>query len=462
MWPLLAFVWEIIKQAADITVHSTFSTSYPAILRDLAVAGYVLLRIFRRGGGIAAVMKHVDNVKDAGVALVAAFVLTFLYHLFLTVPDEIGHESTAPPVVSASISLPENWSSRAGNGQTQEKEKGSEVLALIAKANADDANAFDELVSIRDKETPDQQALIKTAIADREAYARENLDPGQVTGSCGFSPSGFREELQRPDRAHRKRAIAGCDPLVAAADNSARNRPQLEQMERMFPEIDLIAPRIVDVALHDPSLSVRAQAVNTTNLWFRGAPGVPLDGFDLLETGALSEWWKQNEANYKTLILLSRANFYISENLSSVTLYDEIIQQLVPHATPPLKKALGASLAQMRSDAGRPLHTELLARLKKETSCARVARDIEGDLPNWDPDDIQLNRGERDQLAFLATCAIDEHMLPLIAAYAAKTHVLNARYWAVMIVNKLAGATLDPFNTSDIHNWWEKHNTKDK
>jgi len=82
------FAWNLIRSAIDITVHSTFSTTYPAIVRDVAVGIYVALRLLSRGGGIA-VLRHLDNIKDALTAVIMAFALTFLFHLFVTVPRAI-------------------------------------------------------------------------------------------------------------------------------------------------------------------------------------------------------------------------------------------------------------------------------------------------------------------------------------------------------------------------------------
>ncbi len=340
--------------------------------------------------------------------------------------------------------------------QAREAFAANHVHDLIEKVNEDDANAFDELLLLRDKGTPDQQALIKTTIADREAYARENLIPGLEIGACGYAPSAFREELKQPDRAGRKRAIASCDPLVAN-DNASRYRQSFDQVGRVAPEIDLAASAILDIALHDRSLSVRSQAVDTINLWFQGAPGVPPDGFNLLEIGALSEWRKQNEANSKALLLLSRAKLYISQGWISVALYEEV-KQLAPNTPVPLEKALDETLARMQSDAAIS-NTDNLARRAKEESCASAARDVEADFPNWDPSDPQFGfgRSERDQLAFLAACPIDAKLLPQVAEYAAKTRILGTRYWAVRIINKWAGLTLDPFDTRSIQGWWDKH-----
>src|SRR5438132_849038 len=91
------FAWELITRAADITVHSTYSTSYMAILRDVLVFLYVVLRIWRREEGRQAVLKHWDNAKNAFEGLVILFAATFLYHLAITVPQEIGKEANNVP-----------------------------------------------------------------------------------------------------------------------------------------------------------------------------------------------------------------------------------------------------------------------------------------------------------------------------------------------------------------------------
>jgi hypothetical protein len=75
--------------ALDLTVHSTFATSIPAIIRDIVVCLYVAGRVFVREGQ-KGLRDWAQKGKDAALALVAAFVLTFLYNLFFAAPQQIA------------------------------------------------------------------------------------------------------------------------------------------------------------------------------------------------------------------------------------------------------------------------------------------------------------------------------------------------------------------------------------
>lgn len=84
----------LCRVALDLTVHSTFATSIPAIIRDIAVCLYVAWRVFAREGR-EGLKEWAQKGKDAASALVAAFVLTFSYNLFFAAPQQIAR-STLP------------------------------------------------------------------------------------------------------------------------------------------------------------------------------------------------------------------------------------------------------------------------------------------------------------------------------------------------------------------------------
>ena len=106
VWSAPSFVGELLHRALDVTVRSTFSTSYAAIVRDIAIAVYVLIRVLRRGG-YSEVRKHLENVKDGAVAVVAAFILTILYHLIITVPQEIKTGVAIPKISFPAPRIPD-------------------------------------------------------------------------------------------------------------------------------------------------------------------------------------------------------------------------------------------------------------------------------------------------------------------------------------------------------------------
>jgi hypothetical protein len=90
----LAFGWECLKKATSLAVTHTFSTSFPAVGRDVAIFLYIALRRWR-AGGLLEMRKYLQSVKDAAVAIVAAFILVSLYHSSVTVPMGIKAESDA-------------------------------------------------------------------------------------------------------------------------------------------------------------------------------------------------------------------------------------------------------------------------------------------------------------------------------------------------------------------------------
>jgi hypothetical protein len=97
---IFPFAWELVTQSADVTGHSTFSSSYAALFRDIAVVVYVARKVWKRRG-IEAVRKYLNDGRDLAEALIIAFVLTFLYHLVFSVPNRIRTEA-------ASVSVPFN------------------------------------------------------------------------------------------------------------------------------------------------------------------------------------------------------------------------------------------------------------------------------------------------------------------------------------------------------------------
>jgi hypothetical protein len=109
MWSApYAFAWELIRRATDVTIHSSFSTSYTAICWEILIFLWLLWRVYSREGGFAAVLTHWGNVRDAIGAIVVAYLLTFLFHLFSTIPREIytTAKDEQPPGVIKPIEPP--------------------------------------------------------------------------------------------------------------------------------------------------------------------------------------------------------------------------------------------------------------------------------------------------------------------------------------------------------------------
>lgn len=94
------FAWEITQDAVSITLHRTFSTTLWAIFRDVGVAGFVALRI-RMRWGTEEVNKYIRNARDAAEAIMAAFAVTVIYHLAVTLPRDIDAAAVVNPVLPA-------------------------------------------------------------------------------------------------------------------------------------------------------------------------------------------------------------------------------------------------------------------------------------------------------------------------------------------------------------------------
>jgi hypothetical protein len=94
------FAWELTTGAADITVRVTFSTTFWTMLRDVAVVVYVARKISKRWGK-EEVDKYLKTGIDAAEAIAVAFILTFIYHLAVTVPKEMraaANNVTSPAI----------------------------------------------------------------------------------------------------------------------------------------------------------------------------------------------------------------------------------------------------------------------------------------------------------------------------------------------------------------------------
>lgn len=110
---LPSFDWQLAKQAAGLTIHSTYGTTLWAILRDVAVFAYVAGRM-RRGGKV--VRQYLRQGRYAAEAIAGALVLTFVYHLAITAPHQIEarvetaiwptHPRLIPPPIADSHTPP--------------------------------------------------------------------------------------------------------------------------------------------------------------------------------------------------------------------------------------------------------------------------------------------------------------------------------------------------------------------
>jgi hypothetical protein len=103
------FYWPLIRQAISVTIHSTFSTSVPAIVRDIAVVGYLLIRIGRRDGGFRAVLKHFrENFAEAFTVVAIAYVFGFGWNVYMEI-KEVNNRAVRQPTPSVPSVAPPPW-----------------------------------------------------------------------------------------------------------------------------------------------------------------------------------------------------------------------------------------------------------------------------------------------------------------------------------------------------------------
>ena len=332
---------------------------------------------------------------------------------------------------------------------------------LIARVNADDAKAFDELVQTRDKGDTTRQALIQRVVEDKHRNNFLSLLSGAAPTSCESSSASFRGAMASSDVWIRKGAVENC---LSLSNVEQRLRGEAESFG-----LDLmgqIPPILVNIAINDPSLVVRRQAVYNFNELFQNSPGYPSNGFDLLDPRDLSKWWEENKSHFKELQMLSFSETAQGIGLNTIRLYDEV--ERTRNAAPPfLQKDFKATLDRMQSLAIRH-NSDPLPALEKNmgrNSCSDVIADFLKRLKSdsWTPERELAQSQSPDygmwELQYLKTCEppADPLLLKQVSALMVHTHLLERRYGATMIVNRWTGSNLDPFDTKEIQGWWVQH-----
>jgi hypothetical protein len=334
------------------------------------------------------------------------------------------------------------------------------IQELIARVNADDAKAFDELLQLRDKGDTAQQALIQRVVADkiRNDFLL-NLSAASTPTNCELSSGPFRNALASSDAWIRKGAIEKCLSAEIVAQ-------WLRGEQQPFEHLTQIPPILVNIAQNDSSLVARHQAIENFNDLFHYSPGYPSNGLDLLDTRQLSNWWEENKSHNKELLLLSIAATPQYLGLNTIRLYDEV-DEIANVAPPFLQDNFKSALERMRSGAIQH-NSDSVAALTNNMkrgptlSCDEVERDFSLRLDQEWKMELELKQTSIPdyglwELEFVKTCPSNAAILKKISVVMAQTRLLDRRYGATMLVNKWTGSTLDPFNTKAIHEWWD-HN----
>lgn len=247
------------------------------------------------------------------------------------------------------------------------------TLSLIADAQDDDASAFDALLALRDsKQLPqDQQEMVSKAI---DGLHRTAL--GQVAragqSQCSNLSSG------KADLASEQGVIAAC--IGNAGSKILDELPPNQDSSNMAAAAKAVedeAEETMKIALHDPSLLARAQAVNTVNYYFRVTGAQAGRQFDLLDFKGLKKWWDENKTSYPTLALLAWAQPGTPQ-FDRVSLYN-----LLGRSGDGQNTQIAASIARTRgamrkaAGCGTEDQTSVAAKTNSEEVCAQVGRGLE-------------------------------------------------------------------------------------
>ena len=158
-------------------------------------------------------------------------------------------------------------------------------------------------------------------------------------------------KLNSPDIKVRQKAIADCIAWVGNEVPEPRySLPDAVQIE------EELAPLLVDTALKETSLAVRAQAIAGLNELFAESPGFPKGGLDLVELSGLNAWWKEQTKNYKELEWISRMRLRegntLNLALNSTALSDALVK--VRGSSSAIRDALQSTILQLRNRAAEP------------------------------------------------------------------------------------------------------------
>jgi hypothetical protein len=131
------------------------------------------------------------------------------------------------------------------------------LQAVIARANADDAKAFDELLSVRETGATTKRDLVNGVIVNLQRHARAefSIDRTSYYSECA-NPGGtaYQGMLTSPLVEVRKNAINDCIAYMEMGEWV----PKAVESVSAFTVVETIVPMWINVAFNNPSLSVRS------------------------------------------------------------------------------------------------------------------------------------------------------------------------------------------------------------
>jgi hypothetical protein len=151
------------------------------------------------------------------------------------------------------------------NSSLAESNRMTGLQVLITKMNADDAEAFDELRSMKHFDTPEQEKMVKEAI-------QSVIDLHNVRGYVGASGYFFKYAPE-PDEAIQ---------MLSLKDTTTRKSALRCLLDREY--VPNAGPILFHLATTDPSLDARTLATQIINKWGN-------DYFTALEPEQLQRWW---------------------------------------------------------------------------------------------------------------------------------------------------------------------------
>ena len=333
------------------------------------------------------------------------------------------------------------------------------LQAVVARANFNDAESVDKLVTLAPTLIGSQKDLVIGVITNLRQHSKDSVSLDGIYSECA-DPSGdaYKSLLTSPLEPVRKAAIADCAtymsmgqwvPMVPNKSVSA------------FTVMETIGPVWMGLAFNDPSLLVREEAIYGLNFLYRGSQDVPPNGFDAVDTTYLKTWWTQHQGDQAAFALVAYATGPGGPRLvryDEIGLYDEAEREA--KASPRNQALLEQLREQMRTYAATPrLSSPDLAK-EMGRGCTEVQKDLAIRLNGFSkqPEQERVDGYGLLELQYLmANCTVNMDDLSQIAGSAIATRSLSSRYAAVKIVNKASGTSLDPYQTGPIEDWVRSH-----
>lgn len=323
---------------------------------------------------------------------------------------------------------------------------------------ADDARARDELLRIFAGTESDQKEIQILM----PGLVQQTL-PATVPKDTCINPDGrtFQKLITSPNIAIRQSLVSDCARLLSLQplQESADGREELHSTKF----VHLIVPNLLDVAVIDPSVSIRGQAVNALAPVFANLPNFPANRLQSLDTKELQNWWRSHDPDYDALALLSSAKAYLNEDkshLDSASVYD-IIRPYEHYSSPTVGQQFGSLLNQMRSAAKQlnigPIEDGLLL-YHHGNDCPDIENHLNAILAEHPRADYGTESRSLNGLRYVETCDSYRPLVPNVANFAISTPQLSQRYAAALVLNRWTNSSLsDPFDVTTIKNWWDGH-----